>query len=78
MIYNFKKTPLTDPIQYKAAIEIERLKFQENVVIAMVTALIGHDPKYLDDFGVNKARKIWEASAYLSEERNYRIPKRTI
>lgn len=54
---------------------MERLNFQEQVVNSLITSLIAHDPEYLGNFSPSKARKIWEVSAILAEERNYRLPK---
>ena len=79
MVYSFPKNP--DKLIYLKTEfnnQLDKFAFQENAVISMLSALIANNPDYLNDFGSTKSRKLWEIAGYLSEERQYRIPKRKL
>lgn len=77
MVYSFPKSPdKMETLQSEFDIRLDKFTFQENVVISMLSSLIAHNPGYLSDFGAIKSRKLWEIAGFLSEERQYRVPKR--
>lgn len=75
MVYKFPDAGSPKYIDLSVRRAKDKFAFQENIVIAIVNGIANSNPDYFAEFASTKARKIWEIAAYLTEEREHRIPR---